>query len=188
MEGISVLENNEAVARAQAGDVTAFGELVACYQSRIVRYFYRMTGDIELARDLTQDTFLLAYKGLSKTTPNLPFRAWLYRIATNNVLQHYRKNKLPHSIRSDIDPRAEIGFGDNPDLFPESIEIQDMLLKVPEKFRACMVLHFIDGFKYREIALMLGISEDAVRMRVARGSEEFRKRFNAAGGMKNEVP
>ncbi len=59
--------------------------------------------------------------------------------------------------------------------------MQEALLEVPEKLRACMVLHFVGGFKYREIADTLGISEDAVRMRVARGSEGFRRAYRAGG-------
>jgi RNA polymerase sigma-70 factor, ECF subfamily len=182
MEGTLVLENEEAVIRAQAGDVEAFGELVACFQSRIIRYLYRMTGDTELARDLAQDTFLQAYRGLAKTTPNLPFQTWLYRIATNNVLQHHRKKRSSASVGSDIDTESENTFPTSPDSSYQITEIQEILLAIPEKLRVCMVLHFIDGFKYREIATMLRVSEDAVRMRVARGSDEFRKRFNAEGG------
>jgi RNA polymerase sigma factor (sigma-70 family) len=64
----------------------------------------------------------------------------------------------------------------------EVAAVHEALLKVPEKLRVCMVLHFVDGFKHREIAQMLGISEDAVRMRVARGSQEFRKLYSTTGG------
>ncbi len=169
------------VNRAQAGDVDAFGELVECYQSQIIRYFLRMTGDIETARDLAQDTFLQVYKSLSRTTLDLPFRTWLYRIATNNVLQYRRKKRSLPLIRLMDDPglKADLQLVDE---MTNEVEVQDILLRIPANFRVCMVLHFIDGFKYREIGQMLGISEDAVRMRVARGSEEFRKRFDAGGG------
>ena len=56
--------------------------------------------------------------------------------------------------------------------------IKEALLKVPGEQRTCMVLHFVEGLKYREIAEILGISEDAVRKRVARGSHEFRKAYH----------
>jgi RNA polymerase sigma-70 factor (ECF subfamily) len=64
----------------------------------------------------------------------------------------------------------------------ETAAVHDALLKVPEKLRVCMVLHYVDGFKHREIAAMLGISEDAVRMRVARGSGQFRKLYGPSRG------
>ncbi len=68
-----------------------------------------------------------------------------------------------------------------PDNLAEKIMIEAAMLKVPEVQRVCMMLHFVEGFKYREIAQTLGISEDAVRMRVARGSEEFRKVYPQGG-------
>ena len=61
--------------------------------------------------------------------------------------------------------------------------IQEVLNKIPGKFRVCMVLHFVEGFKYKEIAETIGISEEAVRKRVARGSDEFRKLYGGRGGL-----
>ena len=55
--------------------------------------------------------------------------------------------------------------------------VETALLKVPKEEKVWMALHFVEGFKYQEIAKTLGISEDAVRMRVARGSQEFRKQY-----------
>lgn len=177
---IPELDNTETVNRAQAGDVDAYGDLVESYQSQIIRYFFRMTGDTETARDLVQDTFLQVYKSLSKTTPDLPFKSWLYRIATNNVLQYRRKKKSLPSLRPMDNPGFE-AESQSVNKVTNEAEVQDILLRIPAKYRACMILHYIDGFKYREIGQMLGMSEDAVRMRVARGSEEFRKRFDAGG-------
>jgi len=181
MKVIPELEDIETVNRAQAGNVDAFGDLVECYQSQIIRYCYRMTGDTEIARDLAQDTFLRVYKSLSKTTPDSPFKTWLYRIATNNVLQYRRKKRSLPSLRPMDNPGLEAAL-QSVNTLNSDAEIQDILLRIPAKFRICMVLHFVDGFKYREIGQMLGISEDAVRMRVARGSEDFRKRFDTGGG------
>jgi RNA polymerase sigma-70 factor, ECF subfamily len=180
LEDITILDNAETVSRAQSGDINAFGLLVDFYQSQIIRYFFRMTGDPELARDLAQETFLQVYKGLPKTTSNLPFRVWLYRIAFNTILQYRRKKRAPISVRSINDPLSELVVQNGNSTTSEA-EIQDILLRIPVKFRVCMLLHFIDGFKYREIGEMLGISEDAVRMRVSRGSEEFRSRFHTGG-------
>ena len=59
------------------------------------------------------------------------------------------------------------------DCVEERMAIKGALLKVPDEQRTCMVLHFVEGLKYREIADILDVSEDAVRKRVARGSQEF---------------
>jgi len=167
--------------RARAGDMEAFAGLVQQFQSAIVSYLFRLTGDMELARDLGQDTFIQAYKGLSTTVCTISFRAWLYRIATNNALQYFRRQaKLAFVPLDDSRPAAA-----NPDAAREGSEsaaVHEALLKMPERLRVCLVLHFVDGFKHREIAKMLGISEDAVRMRVARGCAEFRRTYRASGG------
>lgn len=179
MKGTAVLESADAVARVRAGDVEAFAEIVERYQTPIVGYLYRLTGDHETAKDLAQDTFVRAYSGLSRTTTALPFRAWLYRIATNNALQYRRRKRIVSFLPFNGDPGPGIGTTRDG---TESVAVQDILMRLPDKLRTCMVLHFMDGFKYREIAETLGISEDAVRMRVARGSEEFRKLYSAAEG------
>ena len=176
------MENQDAVSRVRSGDTEAFAQIVEQFQLPIIRYLYRMTGDDELARDLAQDTFVQAYKGLAKTTPGLPLKTWLYRIATNNALQHRRRKRLISFLpfNSDTDSKEDMVQSGNADT--DRLAVEESLLKIPEKLRVCMVLHFIDGFKYREIAETLGISEDAVRMRVARGSDEFRRLYGAAGG------
>jgi RNA polymerase sigma-70 factor (ECF subfamily) len=180
MEGTLVLESSEAVARMRSGDPDAFAEVVESDKTLIVRYLYRLTGDHETARDLAQDTFVQAYKAIPRTSPDLSLKPWLYRIATNNALQHRRRKRLLSFVPFGDDSKDESLKGPGVDL-AESAAVQEALLKVPEKLRVCMVLHHIDGFKYREIAGMLGISEDASRMRVARGSEEFRRRYAAEG-------
>ena len=82
------MEEARVISLVRAGEVDAFAEIIENYQAPIIRYLYRLTGDYEMARDLAQDTFLQAYRGILKTDAELSFRAWLYRIATNSALQH----------------------------------------------------------------------------------------------------
>ncbi len=178
MERISVLEP---CARVGTPDAEAFGALVEQYQSPIVNYLYRLTGDKELARDLAQDTFLRAYEGLATTVITGSFKAWLYRIATNNALQCLRRRARVSFVPLDDGRSTHTGV-DFVQRNSEAAAVHEALLKVSEKLRVCMVLHFVDGFKHREIAGMLGISEDAVRMRVARGCAEFRRLYGTSGG------
>lgn len=171
------MEEASVIALVRAGNTDAFADIAEHYQSPIQRYLYRLTGDYELARDLAQDTFIQAYEGILKTSAELSLRAWLYRIATNNAFQHHRRKRLiPFVPFSGLKKETEIAAGDcaEPD---ETMTIQEALKKVPEEQRACLVLHLVEGFKYREIAETLGISEDAVRMRTARGKEAFQRLY-----------
>ena len=80
-----MLDDTQVIAQVRTGQTDAFGHIVERYQLPIVRYLTRLTGNIETARDLAQDTFLQAYKSILKTKSELSLKAWLYRIATNNA-------------------------------------------------------------------------------------------------------
>jgi RNA polymerase sigma factor (sigma-70 family) len=176
------LEEAYVISQVRAGKADAFAEIVTHYEVPILRYLYRLTGDHEVAQDLTQDTFIKAYKGILKTKNDISFRAWLYRIATNNALQFRRRKRLlsfiPFTRSEEMNiPSAE----DSAVRTDDRMIIEEVLLKVPQEQRICMVLHFVEGLKYREVAEIVGISEDAVRMRVARGRHAFLKIYNEKG-------
>ena len=75
----------ELVSRAKEGRIEAFQELYGLYSRKILNYTYRLTGSREEAEDLTQDTFVLAYKNLTSLKENDKFQSWLFRIAQNSV-------------------------------------------------------------------------------------------------------
>jgi len=177
-----VLEETSIIALVRAGHADAFSAIVDHYQAPIQRYLYRLTGDLELARDLAQDTFIQAYKGILKTSAEISFKAWLYRIATNNALQYHRRRKLLSFIPSSFIKREAVDEANCADFPGESLAIQEALRRIPEEQRLCLVLHFIEGFKYGEIAETLGISEEAVRKRVARGRKLFIAEYQRGGG------
>lgn len=169
------------VVLVRAGSTDAFAEIVTHYQASITRYLYRMTGDYEMAQDLAQETFVQAYKGILKTHSELSLKAWLYRIATNNALQIFRRKRIISFIPFSRAAKTDLSKLHAKDIsgdIGENMAIKEALLNIPQEQRVCILLHFVEGFKYREIAETLKISEDAVRMRVARGSEEFRRLYS----------
>lgn len=176
------MEEARVIALVRAGEADAFAEIIEHYQAPIIRYLFRLTGDYEMAKDLAQDTFIQAYKGILKTDAELSFKAWLYRIATNNARQHRRRKKrlsfIPFTSKEQDIPDA----GNRIDSTGETLAINEALLKVPEEQRTCLVLHFVEGFKYREIAEALDCSEEAVRKRVARGRKIFIGLYDREGG------
>jgi len=177
------LEDLQLIALIRDGNTEAFGQVIERYQLSIGKYLYRLTGEYETARDLTQDTFLQAYQSLRKNKNEIQLKAWLYGIATNKALQYRRRKKIITFVPFDDAQNSDPPDGKNqPDDLAEKIMVEAAMLKVPEEQRVCMMLHFVEGFKYREIAQTMGISEDAVRMRVARGSMEFRKQYGPQGG------
>jgi RNA polymerase sigma-70 factor (ECF subfamily) len=176
-----LLDEAAAVALVRDGNAEAFSDIVEHYHAPIHRYLYRLTGDYDLTQDLVQDTFIRAYENMVKTKSELSLRGWLYKIAENNARQYYRRKKLISFIYFSSADADDIPGGNRIEETTRSIAIKEAMLKVPYKNRVCMVLHFFEGFKYREIAETLGISREAVRKRVTRGSLEFRRHYSGEG-------
>ena len=172
------MEDALVIQQVRTGRPEAFSHIVERYQASIIRYLVRMTGDQHVAQDLAQDTFIQAYRGILKTKSDLSFKAWLYKIATNNARQYHRRRRilsflpLPGSESAD-EPRS--------DTLSESVversTVQQAMLNVPQDRRTCMVLNFVEGLRYKEIAGILDTSEEAVRKRIARGSKDFREAY-----------
>jgi RNA polymerase sigma-70 factor (ECF subfamily) len=177
------LDDLQLIALVRNGNTDAFGQIIERYQLPIAKYLYRLTGEYETAKDLAQDTFIQAFQSLRKNKAEILLKAWLYGIATNKALEYRRRKRIITFIPFNDYLKADPPDNNNQiEELPEKIAVHDALLQVPKEQRVCMVLHFVEGFKYQEIAQTLGISEDAVRMRVARGSQEFRKQYGTKGG------
>ena len=177
-----VIDTTILIAQLREGRTDVFTEIIEEYQYPLIRYLSRLTGDDNLAQDLAQDTFLQAYKNILKTDSELNLKAWLYGIATNNALQYHRRKKIisliPFEIIKKLEPYQNLSNSQDP---TEKIAISDTLVQIPYDKRICLVLHYVEGFRYREIAETLGISEEAVRKRVSRGKQMFKRLYDRGG-------
>jgi RNA polymerase sigma-70 factor (ECF subfamily) len=154
------------VARAVQGDAEAFGDLYERYLSSIYRYVYTRVGHATESEDLTETVFLKAWEALDRYQPaELQFRALLYRIAHNLVIDHHRKRKDEYL------PAGSSGWA-TPDRGPETAVIsQEHLSRVlsavqqldPLK-QQVLTLRFIGGLSHTETAQLLNKSTKAVRM------------------------
>lgn len=189
---IMVMEvQGDEVARLRAGDPQAFRSLMERLQYPITGYLHRLVGEREVALDLAQDTFLQVYKEIGKTSAHLEVDAWIYRIATNFGLRYLNRKNLRHFIPFSFgtDHTEDEGQGMSHEevvehalvesSFEERTEtnmlIQEAFKHLSPKDAACVQLHYGDGFTYEQIGQIVNISAEAVRKRVARGVEKFRK-------------
>ena len=85
------MEDLQLIAQVRNGNTDAFGQIIERYQLPIAKYLFRLTGEYETAKDLTQDTFIQAFKSLRKTKNEILLKAWLYGIATNKALEYRRR-------------------------------------------------------------------------------------------------
>lgn len=190
MEGYMTMTADETVwvAQAKAGDQAAFAALFTRYERRIYAFVYRMMGNADDAADLTQETFLKAYRALEKTDADLNVNAWLHRIASNACLDVLRRRQrlrwLPweHSKHDAPSSRAE----DDPvaTLVEDELQraVQRVLDRMSARNRQAMILREFEGLSCEDIGEIMGVSRSAVKSMLFRGREEFRKLYQTAEG------
>lgn len=168
MTFISQANEAELVTRAQNGDRNAFSELVRLNAQGVMNVVYRMCGDMQVAEDAAQETFIQAWTKLSSYRPKTSLRNWLYRIAVNTAIDMLRKEKriLPGSVDdlylTDSGPGPETMAADS-----ERAEmVREAVLELPDASRAVLMLREFEGLSYREIAEALDIPNGTVMSRL----------------------
>jgi RNA polymerase sigma-70 factor (ECF subfamily) len=173
----------EWVERARAGDHAAFAALFERYNARICRYLARLVLDDDLGRDLAQDTFLAAWRGISGIQDAARFAPWLYRIATNLARSHLRRARLIRWLPwGDIGGHAgagDPGVADPEEYAGEAEYVALALARVSPQCRSCLLLQLEEGYSQREVALLLGISEKSVSAYISRGRQQFRQAYQS---------
>jgi RNA polymerase sigma-70 factor (ECF subfamily) len=172
------VDDSNLVERARAGDSTAFAMLFEQYHAPILNYLHRMVSDRALAEDLTQDTFIKAYNALAKTKPDLAFKAWLYRIATNTAISHLRRGKVIRWLpfltdRETSDELIERSV-------TRSTDINDALGKLPKHYASALLLRHYQGLSLAETAHALDITENAAKLRLFRARKAFAQVYGVA--------
>lgn len=158
----------------------AFGELYEKYFDRIFNFIYRQTDDEELTDDLCSQTFLSVLKNIGRYEfRGVPFSAWLYKIASNEVNKHYRKKKND-KVFSIEEVRVRELFEQANDGWDE--EILEQLLRyfkeLPTDMLQVLELRFFEDKDFKEIAFILDITESGAKMRTYRALDRLRKNFN----------
>lgn len=168
-------EEAEWIQAAQAGDRSAFAQLVDRYWDRLYRWLYHLTRDRHTAEDLTQETFLKALAAVRSFRPGSNFRAWVFRIGHNNFVNQKRADRrTKHQLTEDT-AGAETGL-------VESVENREALEVVgkavaalPSDFRAALLLRVEEGLSFREVAKVLGTTEETARWRVFKARQKLLK-------------
>jgi RNA polymerase sigma-70 factor, ECF subfamily len=170
------------VARTELpGQTWSFERIYDEYKTPIYNYIYHLVGSREQADDLTQDTFLKAYKALPKMDANLRLSAWLYRIATNTAYDALRRRKLIAWMPwQDLDHEpADVDSADPQETIGTNELVRAALKRMPRHYRAALLLYTQEGYTYAEIAASLNIAESGVKMYLSRARHSFREHFRA---------
>ncbi len=161
--------DQELVALAQKGNTEAFAEVYRRHGEAIYRYLYAHVSHEQDAEDLTADVFLNLWRGLSQyqANKNVPFYVFLYRIARNRLVDHYRKQKSRDSEVAFLEGDEENSIAKEPSLPFGNIDLTDLhryLLKLPPDYRTVLVLRFLNDLSHEETAQVMGKSNGAVRI------------------------
>jgi RNA polymerase sigma-70 factor (ECF subfamily) len=177
----------ELVVAARSGSANAFGVLVDRHYEEVATYLWRLLGDQERAAELTQETFLAAYRDLHQLSGEHSFAAWLYRLAHHRAKRELHRRSLLRFVA--LDQVAEVVGGwlgkqphDELEALPTRYAVQAALDCLPTGEREALLLHSLAGLKTHEVAHVLGISRDAAGRRISRGAERFRGLYRATAG------
>lgn len=165
----------------QNGEKEVFGVVIDRFEKPLCAFIYRMLGDKENCADALQETFLKAYKNINSFDPQRKFSSWIYRIAHNEAITHYRKN-AKHVALDDV---VELATDDNN---AESIQkkldsegqkklLDKALLTIPLKYREVILFRFYEDKSYEEISEIMHLPVNTVGTYLNRGKQEIKKHF-----------
>ena len=178
-DGLSEVEDVVLVRSSQEGDLRAFDELVRRSQQRVYATVYHMTSNHEDADDLTQESFIKAYKALKRFKGDSSFYTWVYRIAVNRTINflkqrnrrsfHMSLNDMDMQVEKDADllmfisdktPRRDIRLNELQE------KLNEALMKLSETHRLTVTLHDIQGMSHEEIGKIMDCNTGTVRSRL----------------------
>ncbi len=178
--------NNDAqlINRSLDGDDTAFAELVKKYHKQVHALVWRKIGDFHFAEEITQDTFLKAYKKLDTLKKPQRFASWLYVIATNRCRSWMqKKNSRRKLLKDNVDIKnielsySEFVLQENERITTETQRdvVKKLLAKLQESERTVMTLHYFGEMSCSEIGAFMGVSANTIKSRLRRAQQRLQK-------------
>ncbi len=170
--------DSELAQQALEGDVSAFGELVEKYQGPVYRFALNFFRDPTRAEDVAQDTFLRAYRFLHTYDPARRFATWLFTIARNQCIDRRREAVRRDEVSAELVPPVALVAGMSVASPLEVLvhredwsRLLGAVRALPEKYRTPLVLCYLEGLAYQDIADIMGISLNNVKIRIFRAKK-----------------
>ena len=174
------------VTRHVSASDAEFARLFEEFSAPIHNYVLRMVGDPDRAADITQDTFIKAYRKLDTVTEATSTRAWLYRIATNTAIDDMRRRRLVTPMGDDAPSyanRPDLRPGPEAQVMASTLDerVQRSLMRLRPNHRQCLLLSDLEDMSPQQIGEVMGLSYAAVRTLLCRARGEMRRHLAAEG-------
>ena len=184
---------------AKNGNQTAFEQLVIANQTKVYNLALRMVGNEQDAYDMSQEAFIKAYHALQNFRGDSRFSVWMYRLTTNVCLDFLRaESRKSHGSLTYItgeDGEKELEIYDDrfsPETLAEKKELREAvnrgLSRLPENYRAILLLREIEGLSYEEIAGVLSLEEGTVKSRIFRARKRLCAILSTDGNFSYGIP
>ena len=174
------LRDYRLVQAALAGDQRAYGQLLDYYYDIVYNRLLRMTNDAFYSEDLTIESFSKAFSKLGNYTPNFAFSTWLFRIATNNCIDHMRRHDTGEGKQENVEDISVRDLdipGEQPGPEAALIHQQEMaqlrntISALKPNYRQLIEMYYFEEYSVEEIANKLGIPDGTVKVRLFRARE-----------------
>jgi RNA polymerase sigma-70 factor, ECF subfamily len=179
-------------AETETDQIQSFERIIAENEIKIFNTIYSFVGNYEDALDLTQDTFIYAYRNMQRFRRESSVSTWLYAIAINVCKKSYNTKKRHSSVFIDSvdDPKTALylmnlasqdrSASEILELNEEQLLIRQVILSLPKKFRTVIILKYLQDLSYEEIAQIIGCNVGTVKSRLARAKEKLKPRLERA--------
>ncbi len=179
-------DDQELVQRTLRGDRSAFEQIIRRYQQAVIGYIARMVRDREMALDFSQEIFLKVYACLGSYRPQYKFSTWLFKIASNFMIDYWRRKKIAtvsiDQPQDDEDGSAGLQLADEGPSVVKRYEMGELRLRIeaalerlPVGLRELFVLRHVSGLSYEEMAEIKSLPVGTVKNRVFQAKEMLKR-------------
>lgn len=157
-----------------------FDEIYKLYVNQIFNYLLCLTRDENLSEELTQETFYKAYKNIDSFEGKCKMSVWLCQIAKNSYYTYWKKEKLIHRDREELDENivSEVDIGEGYIISHNVLLLHNILHSIQEPYREVFTLRFFSELSYKQISEIFGMSESWARVTYYRAKENIKAAFN----------
>lgn len=177
------MEEQELMRQVQSGDEMAFAEIVRRYKDKIVNFLWQITGDYQVAVELSQETFMRVYFKADRYKPVAPLSSWIYTIAANLAKTQMKRAHRVTVVSLDDETYRysdRVIADDNPEDSGMSMKLKQALDSLHPRYRVPVVLKDVEGFSQEEIAEILNKPLGTIKARISRGRDRLKKELEAS--------